>query len=162
MAVELLQSAAFCSKVVFSRVGRPRIFYPASRGTFGYPRELSLIWTLGLGGLGRVLYPFFGIEPSSPSSFLCPFEIRKLYSISSSRVSRVSGSAMASTLFNVAALIDEITTSGRELERRSNDDARQQCLAAARSLCHALESPLDSILRLSYAEVPFQRRCDRD
>ena len=69
---------------------------------------------------------------------------------------------MVSVPFKVAALISEITISGRELQGQGKDDARQQCLAAARSLCYALESPLDSLLRLSYAEVPLQEGVRRN
>lgn len=66
---------------------------------------------------------------------------------------------MTSVPFIVAALTDEITASGREVQGQGNDDARQQCLTAARSLCYALESPLVSLLSLGCAEIPLQGVC---
>lgn len=59
-----------------------------------------------------------------------------------------------STPYNIPALLKEIDTTGKSLGR-DNRKARQQCLAAARSLCHALETPVESILRMNYAEVSF-------
>lgn len=59
-----------------------------------------------------------------------------------------------STPYNIPALLKEIDTTGKSLGR-DNQKARQQCLAAARSLCHALETPVESILRMNYAEVSF-------
>ena len=63
------------------------------------------------------------------------------------------GTIMAFAPFDIAALVKEINSSSSSLEKGKNEDARQQCLAAARSLCHALESPLDSALKLCYSDV---------
>ena len=60
---------------------------------------------------------------------------------------------MAFEPFDVAALVKEINSSSKSLNQGRNEDARQQCLAAARSLCCALETPLDSTLRLCYSDV---------
>ena len=60
---------------------------------------------------------------------------------------------MAFAPFDIAALVKEINSTSSSLNQGKNEDARQQCLAAARSLCCALETPLDSALRLSYSDV---------
>ena len=60
---------------------------------------------------------------------------------------------MAFAPFDIAALVKEINFSSCSLYQGKNEDARQQCLTAARSLCHALETPLDSALRLCYSDV---------
>ena len=60
---------------------------------------------------------------------------------------------MAFAPFDIAALVNEIGHSGDLLAQGFNEAARKQCLAAARSLSYALETPLDSVLRLNYAEV---------
>ena len=58
------------------------------------------------------------------------------------------------TPYNIQALLKEIDTTGKSLSK-DNQKARQQCLSAARSLCYALETPVESILRMNYAEVSF-------
>lgn len=55
--------------------------------------------------------------------------------------------------FDVRRLVEEITRCGDVLSDGFDEAARQRCLVAARSLTSALETPLDSILRLNYAEV---------
>ena len=60
---------------------------------------------------------------------------------------------MAFAPFDITALVKEINSSSSSLNQDKNEDARQQCLAAARSLCYALETPLDSTLRLCYSDV---------
>ena len=60
---------------------------------------------------------------------------------------------MAFAPFDVNTLVKEINSSSSGLNEGKNEDARQQCLAAARSLCYALETPLDSTLRLCYSDV---------
>ena len=64
-----------------------------------------------------------------------------------------SGTIMAFAPFDIAAIVKEINFNSSSLYQGKNEDARQQCLAAARSLCHALETPLDSALRLCYSDV---------
>ena len=59
---------------------------------------------------------------------------------------------MLATSCNVESLLKEISANGATLSNE-DDASRQQCLAAARSLCYALETPLEVILRLNYAEV---------
>ncbi len=61
--------------------------------------------------------------------------------------------------YDIATLLAEVQTNGSKLQgingsklQDVNEEARRQCLAAARSLVYALESPLEAILRLNYAE----------
>jgi len=61
---------------------------------------------------------------------------------------------MSNTPFDVFALLKTVNSTGNDLS--GNEDARQQCLAAARSLCYALETPRESVLRLHYAELAHQ------
>ena len=61
---------------------------------------------------------------------------------------------MATTPFDIPALLKKVEVNGDNLS--GNDEARQQCLAAARSLCYALETPRESVLRLHYAELSHQ------
>lgn len=65
--------------------------------------------------------------------------------------------AMTFAPFDIAALVKEINSSSSRLDQGENEDARQQCLAAARSLCSALETPLDSALKLCYSDVCVDR-----
>lgn len=61
---------------------------------------------------------------------------------------------MSAAPYDVSALIKEIISSGDRLQDgKEKEDARQQCLAAARTLCYALETPRDYVFRLNYAEV---------
>ena len=61
--------------------------------------------------------------------------------------------------YNVPALIEEINNASHDLGKETGD-ARQRCLDAARSLCFALETPVESILRNTWAEVgPIQPSC---
>ena len=53
--------------------------------------------------------------------------------------------------YDIAALVAEVQTNGSKLQG-ANEEARRQCLAAARSLVYALETPIEAILRVNYAE----------
>ena len=59
---------------------------------------------------------------------------------------------MSSTPYDIPALLKAIDTNGKSLGKDTGE-ARRQCLAAARGLCYALETPMESILRVSWAEV---------
>lgn len=61
---------------------------------------------------------------------------------------------MSTTPFDIPSLIEKVHTNGSNLS--GNEEARRQCLAAARSLCYALETPRESVLRLHYAEISHQ------
>ncbi|KAL8786872.1 MAG: hypothetical protein Q9195_008029 [Heterodermia aff. obscurata] len=63
---------------------------------------------------------------------------------------------MAFAPFDIAALVKQINSSSNSLSQGKDEDARQQCLAAARSLCSALETPLDSALRLCYSDHAYR------
>ena len=54
--------------------------------------------------------------------------------------------------YDIPALLKEIEANGMGLGE-GGGQARQQCLAAAQSLCYALETPSESITRTHYAEV---------
>ena len=58
------------------------------------------------------------------------------------------------TPFDVPQLLEDIQAYGADLSR--DEVARQQCLAAARSLFYALETPHETLARLHYAELPHQ------
>ena len=57
---------------------------------------------------------------------------------------------MYSTPYIIPDLVKKINTTSNSL---GNEEARQQCLEAARSLVFALETPVESILRNVWAEV---------
>ena len=59
---------------------------------------------------------------------------------------------MASTPYDIPALVKKINTTSNDLGT-DNGEARRQCLDAARSLSFALETPVESILRNVWAEV---------
>ena len=59
---------------------------------------------------------------------------------------------MSSTPYDISALLKEVNTNALNLGR-DNEEARRQCLAAARSLCYALETPVESVIRMNWAEV---------
>lgn len=61
---------------------------------------------------------------------------------------------MSATPFNISALVEELYTNARSLS--GNDESRQRCLAISRTLSYALETPLESKLRLHYAEPSHQ------
>ena len=61
---------------------------------------------------------------------------------------------MSDIPFDIPTLLGQVHANGNDLA--GNENARQQCLAAARSLCYALETPRESILRLHYAELAHQ------
>ena len=61
---------------------------------------------------------------------------------------------MSATPFDVPGLVKKVCDNGNALS--GNEEARRQCLAAARSLCYALETPRESVLRLQYGELPHQ------
>ena len=59
---------------------------------------------------------------------------------------------MSSTPYNIPALVQKINATSNKLGKDAGE-ARQQCLDAARSLCFALETPIEAILRHVWAEV---------
>lgn len=59
---------------------------------------------------------------------------------------------MSSTPYDIPALLKAIDANGKDLGK-DKGEARQQCLAAARELCYVLETPVESILRINWAEV---------
>ena len=61
---------------------------------------------------------------------------------------------MSSTPFDIPALLKEVESNGKDLI--GNETARQRCLAAARTLCYALERPREAVLRMHYAEPTHQ------
>lgn len=61
---------------------------------------------------------------------------------------------MSNTPFDIPSLLKEVQSNGTGLS--GNEEARRQCLAAARSLCYALETPLESLTRIQYAELSHQ------
>ena len=61
---------------------------------------------------------------------------------------------MSNTSFDIPALVKKVYADDRHLSE--NQEARRQCLAAARSLCYALETLRESVLRLHYAESAHQ------
>lgn len=61
---------------------------------------------------------------------------------------------MTATPFNIPELLTSIVSNGNDLSDRP--EARWRCLAAARSLCYALETPLEAMQRLLYADVAHQ------
>ncbi|KAF6226401.1 hypothetical protein HO133_009267 [Letharia lupina] len=54
---------------------------------------------------------------------------------------------------NIHNLLQEIAFKGAILEKPNNGDARRELLAAARSLCYKLETPIESLLRICWAEA---------
>ena len=60
---------------------------------------------------------------------------------------------MLATSCNVESLLKEISANGATLSNE-DDASRQQCLAAARSLCYALETPLEAILSIMQKSLP--------
>ena len=54
--------------------------------------------------------------------------------------------------YDIPALLQEIEANGKKLGE-GGAQVRQHCLAAARALCYALETPMESILRTHWAEV---------
>ena len=61
---------------------------------------------------------------------------------------------MASIPFDISALTEELYTNSKNIT--NNPEARQKCLAAARTLTSALETPLETKLRLHYTEPTHQ------
>ena len=61
---------------------------------------------------------------------------------------------MSATPFDIPALLKDIENNGSNLS--GNEEARQQCLASARSLSYALETPRETLLRIQYAQIPLQ------
>ena len=59
---------------------------------------------------------------------------------------------MSSTPYDVSALVNIINETSNDLAKDTGE-ARRQCLDAARSLCFALETPVESILKSVWAEV---------
>ena len=59
---------------------------------------------------------------------------------------------MSSTPYDIPALVDKISATSKDLGK-GTEEARRQCLDAARSLTFALETPNESILRHVWAEV---------
>ena len=59
---------------------------------------------------------------------------------------------MASTS-DVHTILQEIAFKGSILNKTNHGDARRGLLAAARSLCYKLETPIESLLRICWAEV---------
>lgn len=59
---------------------------------------------------------------------------------------------MASTPYDIPALVDKINGTSKDLGKDTGE-ARRQCLDGARSLIFALETPVESILRNVWAEV---------
>ena len=62
---------------------------------------------------------------------------------------------MSSTPYDIPALVKIIDITSNDLAK-DNGEARRKCLDAARSLTHALEMPIESILRIAHAEVRYQ------
>ena len=60
---------------------------------------------------------------------------------------------MASTL-EIATLLQQIEAKGKALEI-DRGNSRIELLAAARSLCYKLETPIEALLRICWAEVSF-------
>ena len=59
---------------------------------------------------------------------------------------------MSSIPYNIPALVESISTTSKELSKDTGE-ARRQCLRAARSLCFALEEPIETIIKHGWAEV---------
>ena len=59
---------------------------------------------------------------------------------------------MSSMPFDIPALVEAITTTSKELGKDTGE-ARRQCLQTARSLCFALEEPIETVIRHGWAEV---------
>lgn len=55
---------------------------------------------------------------------------------------------------NVAALLEQVTTEGKSL-LEGKGSSREGLLGSARSLCIALETPMEAILRYGWAMVSF-------
>jgi len=59
---------------------------------------------------------------------------------------------MSYSTYDVPKLLADIQINGSTLID-GHEDARLQCLAAARTLCHALETPREAIITRCYAQV---------
>ena len=59
---------------------------------------------------------------------------------------------MSSTPYDIPALVENISTTSKDLGK-DNGEARRQCLEAARSLTFALEAPIETVIRHGWAEV---------
>ena len=59
---------------------------------------------------------------------------------------------MSSMPYNIPALVESISTTSKELGKDTGE-VRRQCLQAARSLCFALEEPIETVIRHGLAEV---------
>ncbi len=59
---------------------------------------------------------------------------------------------MSYSPYDVPKLLADIRINDRNLTN-GHEDARLQCLAAARTLCHALETPREAIITRCYAQV---------
>ena len=53
---------------------------------------------------------------------------------------------------SVSELLERVSSKGKNIQD-GGDKARKELLATARSLCLALETPIESILRMEWAEV---------
>ena len=62
-------------------------------------------------------------------------------------------SSTSSASDDVFALVNKINAASKDLISTNSAKARQQCLAAARSLTSALGTPVEAILRNCWAEV---------
>ena len=55
---------------------------------------------------------------------------------------------------DVSALLEQALLQNKSL-KAGNTRARKDLLATARSLCHALETPIEAVLRMGWGEVRF-------
>ena len=62
---------------------------------------------------------------------------------------------------DVSYLLDEIASNGKSLTQ-GNSKARKNALNAARELCFALETPVEAIIRICWAQVSFLPPRNRD
>ena len=69
-------------------------------------------------------------------------------------VSSIHTGAMAYEPYNVPKLLADIQSNGSQLTAKGdNENARLEALTAARTLCHALETPREAIVNRCYAQV---------
>ena len=54
---------------------------------------------------------------------------------------------------DIHTLLEEIASQGASLDEPDHEYARRELLAAARSLCYKLETPIESLLRICWAEI---------
>ena len=60
---------------------------------------------------------------------------------------------------DVPHLLDKIASNGKFFVQ-GDAKARKKALAAARELCFALETPVEAIIRICWAEVSIHSPCD--